>query len=292
MREITKARWKRFGYFWLGIVPFIAYFALNMGMSMMLAIVSVVKGMAVEGISEMEDLIWYAMSHMMDYAMQASAIMAVVALIGLGLWYYFGCKRKELAPPKGVLTPVTIPTVLVLALAFQFVVSLLMGLLSVLMPGAMDNYMDLMEISGLNEVTVWVILYGVILGPMAEELVFRGLTMYYMEKVFKYFWIANFIQAVLFGVMHGNLIQGIYAAVLGILMGWLYHTYRSLYITMGFHIAFNLYGIVVLPWLSEFLPENVLVYGVVYLASFVISAICIIILFRHRRKQSTVWEEW
>ena len=61
------------------------------------------------------------------------------------------------------------------------------------------------------------------IGPVAEELLFRGLTLQYAMKAFdnkKYkYAIAVFIQAILFAVYHGNIIQSTYAFIFGLLFG-------------------------------------------------------------------------
>ena len=50
------------------------------------------------------------------------------------------------------------------------------------------------------------------------------------------------ISGILFGVMHLNLVQGIYASVLGFFLGYLRYKYRSISITIVTHILFNLMG--------------------------------------------------
>ena len=60
------------------------------------------------------------------------------------------------------------------------------------------EYETLMEGMGLNDtVTLPLVLYAVILGPVCEEYAFRGLTMRYARRVMP-FWTANVVQAVAF----------------------------------------------------------------------------------------------
>lgn len=56
------------------------------------------------------------------------------------------------------------------------------------------------------------------------------------------FWVANFLQALLFGVFHMNMIQGVYAFVVGIVLGFICEKSRSIYPSMLFHILFNIWG--------------------------------------------------
>lgn len=66
---------------------------------------------------------------------------------------------------------------------------------------------------------------------------------------------ANLIQAVLFGVYHMNLVQGIYAAALGFLLGYLVWRYESLIAPMVVHALFNFFGTVIVELESNILPE-------------------------------------
>ena len=53
------------------------------------------------------------------------------------------------------------------------------------------------------------------------------------------FWIANTIQALLFGVLHLNIVQGAYAFLLGLVLGWLVWRTGSLAWSMGLHLVVN-----------------------------------------------------
>ena len=191
---------KRFGYFWLSIVPFLAYLAVITAVSVVFSVLFIAQGMSMGT----EDLMSFVMEQITAYTMEIGVIYAVIAIVGLGLWYFFGCKRKKLLPPKGVFTISNLIIWFLLAIGMQFIVSLLMGIVGGFLPTAMENYMEMVEMSGIGEITVAGILYAVILGPIAEELTFRGLTLYYAQKFTKHFWIANVFQAALFGIFHGN----------------------------------------------------------------------------------------
>lgn len=61
-------------------------------------------------------------------------------------------------------------------------------------------------------------LYAAVLGPLTEEIVFRGAVLRYLEKYGKVF--AILISAVLFGVFHANLTQGVFAFAVGLVLGY------------------------------------------------------------------------
>lgn len=81
-----------------------------------------------------------------------------------------------------------------------------------------------------------------IIGPVAEELCFRGVTLSRMSRIRP--WIAVLIQAVLFGIVHLNVLQSSYAALLGIFLGYITVRYRNIMYAIIGHIAFNAYTVV------------------------------------------------
>lgn len=67
--------------------------------------------------------------------------------------------------------------------------------------------------------TVSMVLYASLIGPVAEELVFRGIALRALEKYGKVF--AIVVSAVMFGCFHSNLIQGLFATMVGIVLAYL-----------------------------------------------------------------------
>ena len=77
-----------------------------------------------------------------------------------------------------------------------------------------------------------------LLAPLMEELCFRWLLLGRMERVFGEK-IALFLSALFFGIYHGNLIQGIYAFICGLIMGRLMQKEKGLSAPLAFHISAN-----------------------------------------------------
>lgn len=85
---------------------------------------------------------------------------------------------------------------------------------------------------------VGLILYGLI-SPLAEEVVFRGVIYNRLRRY--YGKTAGIIASgLLFGVFHGNLVQGVYGACLGTMMAYLYEKSGDFRIPFLFHAAANL----------------------------------------------------
>lgn len=81
-------------------------------------------------------------------------------------------------------------------------------------------------------------LYGII-SPFTEEVVFRGLIYNRMKKYYPTI-LSVIVSAVLFGAVHGNMIQGLYGTCMGILLAYTYERFGSFIIPCLFHAAANI----------------------------------------------------
>lgn len=84
---------------------------------------------------------------------------------------------------------------------------------------------------------VGLLLYGIV-SPLAEELVFRGIIYNRMKKYFSVLQ-AILFSALLFGIYHGNLVQGIYGFIIGILIACTYEKLGGFLYPILFHAAAN-----------------------------------------------------
>lgn len=111
--------------------------------------------------------------------------------------------------------------------------------------------------------TTIILVYTMFLAPICEEFFFRGIIMRLAGKGFGLMG-ANIVQALLFGVYHGNIIQGIYAFVAGMILGYVAGTRKSLSGAVFLHLSVNIAGILVAPLLLDVLvayfAENIIYY--------------------------------
>ena len=84
---------------------------------------------------------------------------------------------------------------------------------------------------------VGLICYGVIT-PIAEELLFRGIIYNKLKKMMKV-GAAVVVSAALFGLYHGNDVQGIYAFIIGALMAYMYEYFADFRMPVFMHIGAN-----------------------------------------------------
>lgn len=127
--------------------------------------------------------------------------------------------------------------------AIQFCTSFALTGISGMFPQEMENYGNVMESLGMYSPTFFSVVYTMLLAPFVEELIFRGLTLKILEKAFP-FWAANILQALYFGIIHGNIIQSSYAFFAGLLFGSVMYKYKSLKYVIWCHFFVNFLGMV------------------------------------------------
>ena len=79
--------------------------------------------------------------------------------------------------------------------------------------------------------------------PVCEELIFRGL-IYMRMRQYANVNSAIMVQALIFALMHGNMAQGIYAFILGVLLAYVFEKYGSLKAPVLVHVSANLLSVV------------------------------------------------
>ncbi len=170
----------------------------------------------------------------------------VLCLLVFGRWY----ARVFIAPfrgrgsgthPRGFSFH-TIVAILFLAVGLQYTTQFIVTVTATLRPDWLTAYNTLMQDAGYSNASIFLIVYSALLAPIAEELVFRGLIFRYARYALP-FWLANIWQALLFGLVHGNFIQGIYAFALGLFLGFVVHRGHGIKYSIPVHILFNIIGL-------------------------------------------------
>lgn len=181
----------------------------------------------------------------------------VFTLAVFGLWYFGAYGRKEeLLPPKKALSLPDLGIYVLLGMGAYFLIAFYMQAASLAAPGLMEAYEEMVEESGIGDLTFWSTVSTLVLAPISEELIFRGITKNLAQKAFRGFWISNIIQSLFFGIAHLDWIQGIYAFLLGLLLGYLCEKYHSLYASMLMHLIFNFFGTYLASLLDILLPSD------------------------------------
>lgn len=171
-----------------------------------------------------------------------SVSFAACGILIFGLWYVKQFDGDLRQPEKLFANPKLLLGIVCLVPGLQILSSFLTAFSASLFPGWMEFYEKLMESAGFTTaVSPLLVLYAVILGPIEEELTFRGVIFSSARKAMP-FWAANLFQSFLFAVFHMNLIQGIYAFFIGWFLGLIAGRSGSIYFSIFLHILFNGWG--------------------------------------------------
>lgn len=174
--------------------------------------------------------------------MTISVVYALFGILTFGFWYRIQFRESLQFPSKSFLKPGLVLGLILMVPGLQLASSILTVISSTLFPGWMDFYEKLIESAGFGQSPSFLlVLYAVILGPIAEELTFRGVTLSSAKKALP-FWAANLFQALLFGVFHMNLIQGLYAFFIGLFLGYVCNRGGSIWLSVFLHMLFNFWG--------------------------------------------------
>lgn len=199
-----------------------------------------------------------------------SAIYAVIAALALGFWYWkqFVPKKQPRREIDSLINPKIFCGLVLLMLGMQYISNYVVMILAAINPGWLQTYQDLMESIGFGDVTLLLALYSVLIAPISEELIFRGVTLKLGTKAMPFF-VANILQAFLFGAFHGNVIQGAYAFVVGLFCGYVCYQGGSIYLSILFHMLFNIWGTFAPSFLS-YGGKSILIHIVI-----LIGAVCV-----------------
>ena len=177
------------------------------------------------------------------FALPSGVVMGLLAagpnLVLLGLLRWRTGKRWLPLQLKGQARPGLYAVLPLLVLATAVVLSLL-GFLH--LPNWMDSIFQKMMKSPVSAlVTV------AIAAPVLEEALFRGVILQGLLRNCRP-WVAIGQSALLFGLIHFNPAQSVFAFLVGLLLGWLYYRTRSLGVCMAVHALNNSLTFLIVRW--------------------------------------------
>lgn len=229
----------------LSILPFV--YALLIQITVIL-VGSIVYGMvlglqfAIEGISPEEIAILSSEKVQSGtFLLGISALSALVWIVVYGIWYKRSYVKKRKVDIKKIFSLKSLIWITLLGLGLQFSVTMILTFVMSLAPDFFKSYEEVMNTLGMGN-SLLSFVYIVLIAPVAEELIFRGVIFEKSKKVLPFVY-ANILQALLFGLMHFNLVQSSYAFVLGLFLGFICYKKKSLLASIYLHFVINLAGV-------------------------------------------------
>lgn len=250
----------------LGIVPFFAALTIQLNVLSILQIVI----LWITGISVLSSEMSYYLS--------------VISVIVCGLIFFYWYQRlTRLRIPghfRQTMKPWNLLLLVALGITSQFMISGLLSILKPLLEELFKSYSDVVNRIFSGEITV-VVLYAVLFAPIVEELIFRGVILTKLLLVLPFF-AANILQAAIFGIYHWNIVQGVYAFIIGLLFGYVSRRFRSLAASIILHMAINSAAFLVILF-----PENMVVYILSAVIGTILTVGLLLVLARRTGKERT-----
>lgn len=273
---------KKVAYFFFSFVPVLAVLAIQF-----IASYAVLGPAAFTVIMKGSNISFYnTLMELATDSMFNTVVMVVYALITISsfsIWYYCSYEGNFIPIiPKGFSFKMFLAIILLVP-GTQFLSDYICELINVIRPDWIRQYLDLIDQAGIGSTdSLLMVAYSVILAPVCEELIFRGVTLQSIKRALP-FWGANIFQAVLFGLFHGNWVQGIYAFSIGLVLGYVYEKGGSIYCSILFHMLFNAWGV----FLSKYIQiEDGMLFLIITIPITIISFAVGFILYRPKRYAS------
>lgn len=255
----------------------VCYLLLFVGMQTLVVLpASVYLGVAAALGGDVDALYAQFMDDTMAYTL-ISGLLTTAVVIG-----FYRFRRRPMAEAlwlRGVDRP-TLMTGAALAPALYLVVGTALALL----PEAwLESYSE--ASAGIETGTFTGVVAVVVVAPVVEELIFRGLMLNRLSRVMPG-WLAVVLSAAVFGVCHGHPVWFAYTFVVGAFFGWIDLRAQSILPSILGHLAFNAIG-QLLSQVSE--ERQAAAMGVLVLVSIlapILNRKGVAALFRRRPRQT------
>ena len=232
--------------FFVALLKALGYFAIYFGVQALVAgIWGAVKGMAISmkyaaqgaNLADPEVMALY----IKDVEQVVAEITVPATIVGnllavAVICLIFVCRKKKVTKELTLrkFSAKAVLPVLLMGLGFNLLTNFALGLLP---EEILDEYIEASS-ALVGDIGVWTVILAVIVAPLVEEIVMRGLVYTRMKKGMPVV-VAMLLSSGLFGVLHGQWVWMIYTAVFGMVLVWIFERTQSLYSCMLLHFSYN-----------------------------------------------------
>jgi CAAX protease family protein len=125
-----------------------------------------------------------------------------------------------------------------------------------------ESYQKVAKTISANTTSPIALICMIIIIPFVEEFLFRGMIFNEFKKAMPLI-LSIILQALIFALFHGNILQGIYTFLLGVLCALVYIWCKSIIAPIILHMTYNFMGSLVTPLLLSYSTNFVILYIVV-----------------------------
>ena len=253
----------------------IAYFAVYLWVQVLVstvfsAVISARMTMGMLASGEELDVMAMTEALMAEVMAKAMEMTFVAGLITLLIFWIVFLIRKKKFTKEVCLRKISVNGILpivIMAAAFNVITSVIISFVP--WPQEwMDSYV---QNSSAIDGSFMAWLTAVLMAPILEEIVFRGLMYTRLKKGLPVI-AAAIVTSLAFGIAHGTIIWAIYTFVFSMILIWVFEKFQSLTACIVLHMAYNLSGMAL-----SLIPEEA---GVLVLGLFAISIAGVVFAYK------------
>lgn len=168
--------------------------------------------------------------------------------------------RDELKPPKILMLLLVCFAAALLNLVLEGIAMLAAPLI----PASESDMLEFVMLLSTGGSPWATLIVAGILAPIVEEVVLRKGVQKSLQAINPIF--AIVVTSIIFGILHGNLVQGIFAGVFGLALGYVYYKTDNLAYSIAMHITVNLTGCLISVLALPEMPAYAIVAALLVLA--------------------------
>ena len=233
---------KRRNPIWYIACPLVIYLAISffvqMAAQFVYTILNIPRISDINDYEELWEVAYTIAAEILQYTTEITAVTAL-AMLPIAIWMFLKDRKEDVTLGKVQTRKLPIGNygvLIILGIAVCIGANNLITLSSISSLSA--YYETTIDYLYSSSFPVQLICIGIII-PISEEFIMRGLVYKRMCNLMTQRR-AMLWSALIFGIMHGNLVQFIYAAGLGVLLAYIYESYGSLKAPAFAHIVLNL----------------------------------------------------
>ena len=232
---------------WRVAYPLLIWFGISIMVESVFMIIPAVQAFSEPDVFHSFELTDRALEYVLDWTLENSLLITLVsdaiAAVVLFMFCLLDGRGKEKNSPlksftvkKPLAFIVCLCTAVASCILFEVVLSFIVSVVTTFggTTESFDEVSDIISNSGMLMQVITV----VVVGPICEEMLMRAV-IYRRMRTCHGFWFSAIASAAIFGVIHGNWVQFVYAFIVGFIIAYVYEMTGNLLMPIIFHMTIN-----------------------------------------------------